>query len=552
MRRTLSAALAAGLLLLAGCHTSEPSTVNYADLPPPPPSGAPDATAPQTYESPVEYVPAERSPASPPPADALHFRHAEPGAGEDYKPFEDNGWATPARAPLSTFAVDVDRASYSNVRRFLLDGQAPPPDAVRVEEMINYFPYRYAEPDGRDPVRITAEVGVAPWNAEHRLVRVGLKAREVDFGSAPPANLVFLVDVSGSMDEPAKLPLVQASLRLLVRELRPQDRVSLVVYAGAAGRVLPPTSGADKAAILGAIDRLQAGGSTAGGDGIRLAYKTAREAFVRGGSNRVILATDGDFNVGVSSESDLVRLVEHERTSGVYLTVLGFGTGNLQDREMQALADHGNGHHAYVDNLLEARKTLVDELGGTLLTVAKDVKAQVEFNPARVAAYRLVGYENRVLQDWEFNDDTRDGGEMGAGHTVTVLYEVVPTGVGTALVDPLRYAPRPATPPAAAASGELLHVKVRYQPPTGGASRLLTHAVPDRVAAPSADFRFASAVAAFGMLLRGSPHRGTATLADVVALAREGRGDDPDGYRAEFVRLVEAYRGLQARTASAD
>ncbi len=482
---------------------------------------------------------------------------------ESYARIEENGFRSVGASPLSTFSIDVDRASYANVRRFIQAGERPPVDAVRIEEMINYFPYEWdaGRGSGRDaaagdhPFQVLTEVWDAPWKPEHRLVRIGLRAPSIDTEDLPPSNLVFLLDVSGSMSSPDKLPLLKKAFALLAEQLRPQDRVAIVVYAGAAGLVLPPTPGNRRARILSAVERLQAGGSTAGGAGIALAYEVAREHFVEDGNNRVILATDGDFNVGASSDAEMVRLIEKERESGIFLTVLGFGTGNLKDSKMEQIADHGNGNFHYVDGLLEARKVLVEEMGGTLFTVAKDVKLQVEFNPARVAAYRLIGYENRLLADEDFNDDTKDAGELGAGHTVTALYEVVPEGLPVPRsVDPLRYQPtaEPRTPveapPAEALPGafedELLYVKVRYKEPDGSESRLLAHAVADRARPPSRSFRFAAAVAGFGMLLRDSPHSGGLTPNDVIALAERGRGDDPRGYRGEFIRLVEAVRDL--------
>lgn len=474
----------------------------------------------------------------------------EPWNTEEYGHTEENPFLAVSAHPLSTFSIDVDRAAYSNVRRFLLDGQAPPKDAVRIEELVNYFPYDYAGPTGDDPVAIHTELGPAPWKAQHQLLRIGLQARKVDLRGLPPSNLVFLLDVSGSMDEPNKLPLVKASITMLVNNLRHEDRVAIVVYAGSAGLVLPSTQGDEKAKILEAIDRLEAGGSTAGGAGIKRAYDEAVANFIRGGNNRVILATDGDFNVGVSSDGELVRLIEDRRKSGVFLTVLGFGMGNLKDSKMEQLADHGNGNYAYIDNLLEAKKTLVHEMGGTLFTVAKDVKIQVEFNPARVRAYRLIGYENRLLADEDFTDDTKDAGEMGAGHSVTALYEIVPTGVATDVTirvpDSLRYqtvrTPR-------SGGGELGFVKVRYKQPDGDRSRLLTLPVsgePGRT--PSPEFRFQTAVAEFGLLLKGSAYRGVANFEEVIAAARSSLGADPDGYRAEFVKLAQAAQSLGLAT----
>ena len=474
---------------------------------------------------------------------------------ESYAHIDENDFKLVRASPLSTFSIDVDRASYANVRRFIQDGERPPVDAVRIEEMINYFPYEWGAVAGEHPFAVTTEVWEAPWKGRHRLVRIGLHAESIDTEDLPPNNLVFLLDVSGSMSPQDKLPLLKRAFALLVDQLRPRDRVATVVYAGAAGMVLPSTPGDRRDEILAALDRLEAGGSTAGGEGLRLAYETAREHFIDGGNNRVVLATDGDFNVGPSSDGEMVRLIERERESGVFLTVLGFGTGNIKDSKMEQIADHGNGNFHYVDGLLEARKVLVEEMGGTLLTLAKDVKLQIEFNPARVAGYRLIGYENRLLADEDFNDDTKDAGELGAGHTVTALYEVVPAGVEVPRegeVDELRYQPQADDPPLSEFDGELMYVKVRYKDPDGAKSRLLERAVADRLGSPSVDFRFATAVAGFGMLLRGSDHAGDLTLDDVVRLADKSRGDDPRGYRGEFIRLVEAVRDLGLLEADED
>ncbi|MDE2652736.1 MAG: von Willebrand factor type A domain-containing protein [Gemmatimonadota bacterium] len=479
------------------------------------------------------------------------YAYRRPYNTESYAEINENEFKTVGEAPLSTFSIDVDRASYANVRRFIQDGQRPPVDAVRIEEMINYFPYQWGDVAGEHPFAVTTEVTQAPWKREHRLVRIGLHAESIDTEDLPPSNLVFLLDVSGSMSSQDKLPLLKKAFALLVDQLREQDRVAIVVYAGAAGLVLPSTPGSQKDEILAALEKLRAGGSTAGGAGIKLAYDVARKYQMDGGNNRVILATDGDFNVGASSDDAMVKLIEKERESGTFLSVLGFGTGNLKDSKMEQIADHGNGNFAYIDGLLEARKVLVEEMGGTLLTLAKDVKLQVEFNPATVSGYRLIGYENRLLADEDFNDDTKDAGELGAGHTVTALYEVVPAGVAMPRpsVDPLRYqVQQPAgneAPPPSRFEDELMFVKVRYKDPDGDRSKLLQHAVMDRAGTPSADLRFAAAVAGFGMLLRDSEHAGTFTLDDIVSLAEQGRGDDPRGYRGEFIRLVEASRDLK-------
>ena len=457
---------------------------------------------------------------------------------EQYDRFDDNPFMEVAKQPLSTFAIDVDRASYANVRRFLQQGRTPPRGAVRIEELINYFPYDYPDPDD-GPIAVNAEVAPAPWRREHQLVRIGLQAKRVRVDHLPPSNLVFLIDVSGSMQSADKLPLLKTAFRLLVQQLRPEDRVAIVVYAGRAGVILESTSGARQQRILAAIDGLEAAGSTAGGAGLRRAYAVAAEQFIAGGNNRVILATDGDFNVGESSDEEMVDLIESKRKTGVFLTVLGFGQGNLQDAKMQKLADHGNGNYAYVDNLLEAQKVLVQELGGTLYAVAKDVKVQIEFNPARVAAYRLIGYENRMLAARDFNDDKKDAGEMGAGHSVTALYEIVPAGGGHGAPDPLRYQPASAVREPTA-SQELLYVKVRYQAPDGDRSELISLPVTQTTDDPSTDFRFQAAVAEFGLLLRDSKHKGEAHWSSVVNGAQKSLGTDPGGYRAEFVRLAEA------------
>jgi Ca-activated chloride channel family protein len=475
-------------------------------------------------------------------------RRREPWNTEEYSRIYDNRFHDVLRTPVSTFSIDVDRASYGNVRRFLSEGRLPPKDAVRIEELVNYFSYEYAEPTGRHPFTVATDLGPAPWNSKHRLLRIGLQGRRYAARELPPSNLVFLIDVSGSMQSPDKLPLVKQAFRVLVNELRPEDRVAMVVYAGSAGLVLPPTSGSERETILAALERLEAGGSTAGGAGIRLAYDVARRHFVREGNNRVILATDGDFNVGVSSEGELVRLIEQKRAEGTYLTVLGFGTGNYKDARLEQLADKGNGNYAYIDTFMEAQKVFGTELTATLFTIARDVKLQVEFNPARVRGYRLIGYENRLLEREDFNDDTKDAGELGAGHTVTALYEIVPAGVAsdalTGSVDPLRY--QREERPSAGRDTEWLTVKLRYKPLDSDHSRLLVHAVEDRDENRelTGDFAFAAGVAAFGMTLRESEHRGTASFGQALALARRGRGADEHGYRAEFIRLVETAQSL--------
>ena len=476
------------------------------------------------------------------------------GNTEAYSHIDENPFLDVAHAPLSTFSVDVDTASYSNTRRFLKDGQLPPKDAVRIEELINYFTYDYPQPVGDAPFSVTAEISEAPWNPSHRLVHIGLQGKRIPMENLPPANLVFLLDVSGSMNEPLKLPLVKSAMKMLTEQLTSRDRVAMVVYAGSSGLVLPPTSGERKGEILAAIDRLEAGGSTNGGQGIQLAYKLAEENFIKGGVNRVILATDGDFNVGVTNEGDLVRLIEEKRQSGVFLSVLGFGTGNVKDSTMEKLADRGNGNYAYIDSTEEARKVLGEQIGGTLFTIAKDVKIQVEFNPKQVAAYRLIGYENRLLRDQDFNDDTKDAGEIGAGHTVTALYEVVPFGqkFENPGVDPLKYQ-QPVKPSEMAGSNELMTVKLRYKEPSQNQSKLVSVSLADsraKLDAASDNFKFASAVAAFGMLLRDSKYKADASYNKVIELARASLGADPQGYRSEFIQLAETARMLFSHRAS--
>ena len=497
-----------------------------------------DMAAPLPYAAPAMAGPTRA-------ADPAHRMDPEHNR-EGYEHLTENPFLPVASAPLSTFSIDVDRASYANIRRFIEQGQRPPVDAVRIEEMINYFTYDYDDVRGGDPFEVHTEVARAPWQHDHRLVKIGIQGERLDLSETPPNNLVFLLDVSGSMHSPDKLPLLQKAFSMLVDELRPEDRVAIVVYAGAAGLVLESTPGDEKGTILEAIDALQAGGSTAGGAGLRLAYDVARRNHIEGGNNRVILATDGDFNVGESSDGAMVRLIEEKREQGTFLTVLGFGTGNLQDAKMEQISNHGNGNYAYIDSELEARKVLVNELGGTLVTIAKDVKIQVEFNPERVQAYRLIGYENRLLAAEDFNDDTKDAGELGAGHTVTALYEVVPVGVEfeTRDVDGLRYQ-RPAETSVRSDSEELMFVKLRYKEPTGSRSRLIEHPVRDRVRNASADLRWAAAVAGFGMILRESEHCGGFSIQDVLALARGAQGQDSEGYRADFLRLVEATQVLE-------
>jgi len=464
---------------------------------------------------------------------------------EEYSAINENIFHNPVRNPLSTFSIDVDAASYSNIRRFISASQMPPKDAVRIEEMINYFTYDYAQPDEDKPFSINTEVGTCPWDNDHYLVHIGLQGRNIPTEDLPPTNLVFLLDVSGSMNQANKLPLLKSAFKLLVEKLRSEDKVSVVVYAGAAGLVLPPTSGNQKQTIIAALDRLQAGGSTAGGQGIKLAYKTARQNFLQDGNNRVILATDGDFNVGESSNAAMERLIEEERKSGVFLTVLGFGMGNYKDSKMEILADKGNGNYAYIDNILEAKKVFVNEFGGTLFTIAKDVKIQVEFNPNFVQAYRLIGYENRKLRDEDFNNDKKDAGELGSGHTVTALYEIIPIGVQdkyTGSIDPLKYQD-PKSDKRKNYGNEIMTVKLRYKEPDGDISKLVSGTVKNKIVSfeeTSNNFRFSASVAGYGMILRDSEFKGKVDYTMVLEWANNSKGADKEGYRAEFIRLIES------------
>ncbi|MGZ3837914.1 MAG: YfbK domain-containing protein [Flavisolibacter sp.] len=470
---------------------------------------------------------------------------------ESYDPITENAFHRVIDDPLSTFSIDVDGASYSNVRRFLNAGQLPPAGAVRIEELINYFPYDYPQPAGPEPFQVQTELSGCPWNSRHQLVMIGLQGKIIPAENLPPSNLVFLIDVSGSMMDPLKLPLVKKSLQLLTDQLREEDRISIVVYAGNAGLVLPATSGSHKTRIREAIDAMEAGGSTAGGQGIRLAYKVAAENFMKKGNNRIILCTDGDFNIGASSNAEMEKLIEQERKTGIFLTVLGYGMGNYKDSKMEILADKGNGNHAYIDGIREARKVLVNEFGGTLFTIAKDVKLQVEFNPAKVQGYRLVGYENRMLQKQDFNDDQKDAGELGSGHTVTALYEIIPAGVKDSFlkdIDPLTYQGRPELAPEARESGEIMRVKLRYKHPQGEKSLLIEKRIGEKdiaFAKASDNFRFASSVAEFGMLLRNSEFRGKASFSHVWLTAKAAVGRDDEGYRKEFLSLVKKAEALE-------
>ncbi|MBT9302145.1 vWA domain-containing protein [Pseudomonas sp. TAE6080] len=523
------------LVALAGCGLSSRDEAK-----------APEAVAiPELQSAPIQAQGAMlKRMAMPAPmamhdAVAMEYR-AEPR--EQYQNLPDNPVHSVAQTPVSTFSVDVDTGSYANVRRFLNQGRLPPEGAVRLEEMVNYFPYDYALPTDGSPFGVTTEVASTPWNPNTRLLRIGIKASERAVAELAPANLVFLVDVSGSMDRREGLPLVKSTLKLLVDKLRAQDRVSLVVYAGESRVVLKPTSGRDKAKIRNAIDQLTAGGSTAGASGIELAYQMAREGFIDQGINRILLATDGDFNVGISDFDSLKQMAVDQRKSGVSLTTLGFGVDNYNEHLMEQLADAGDGNYAYIDNLREARKVLVEQLSSTLAVVARDVKLQVEFNPAQVSEYRLLGYENRALKREDFNNDKVDAGEIGAGHTVTALYEIVPKGT-KGWLEPLRYTSAPAAEGNAA---ELAMLRVRYKPAAGGSSRLIEHPINNARHAASDDLRFAAAVAAFAQQLKGDGrYTGSMSLKDTATLARSARGDDPYGLRNEFVQLVELAQSLK-------
>lgn len=448
--------------------------------------------------------------------------------------FEEKAFMTAADQATTTFAIDVDRASYANVRRYLSQGMLPPPEAVRIEEMINYFDYDYPQPTGDVPFSVTTEVAGCPWANGHRLLRIGIQGAQLDPWRMAPNRLVFLLDVSGSMSPPQRLPMIQSAFRVLVNQLRAEDTVAIVVYAGASGLVLPPTSGADKDTILAALGNLAAGGSTAGGAGIELAYKVAQENFDPKANNRVILATDGDFNVGISDLDDLQELIEAKRDSGIFLTTLGVGDDNYRDSVLELLADKGNGNYAYLDSIQEAEKVFKKELTGTLVTIAKDVKVQLEFNPELVASYRQIGYENRALANEDFDDDTKDAGELGAGHSVTALYEIVPVSPD--------------------AKGTIATLRLRYQEPRGSASRLITASAIDEGKSEytaSPDLQFAAAVTEIGMLLRDSPHKGTATFAEALKLARIARGSDLDGLRTEFLQLADSARVMKGRDQTA-
>lgn len=470
-------------------------------------------------------------------------------SSESYATINENQFRNALKNPLSTFSIDVDAASYTNIRRFINNGGLPPADAVRIEEMINYFDYDYPQPKGKDPINIVTEIANAPWNTSHKLIKIGLQGRKISTEKLPASNLVFLIDVSGSMNQANKLPLLVSSFKLLTDQLRSSDKVAIVVYAGNAGLVLPSTPGDQKIKIKDALDKLSAGGSTAGGQGIELAYKVASENFIKGGNNRVILATDGDFNVGASSDEDMEKLIEKKRKSGIFLTTLGYGMGNYKDSKMEVLANKGNGNYAYIDNITEARKVLVNEFGGTLFTIAKDVKLQIEFNPSKVQSYRLIGYENRMLKAKDFNDDQKDAGELGSGHTVTALYEVIPVGIKSTFsgsVDDLKYQSN-SKPVVLGNSKELLTVKLRYKQPNGSVSRLVEQPVIDNSVPfnkTSSNFRFSAAVAEFGMLLRQSDFRQNSSFDQVIRNAQNAVGNDNEGYRSEFIKLAKSAKLL--------
>lgn len=537
MKKTISKiALLAYLPLMIGCATpSTPYTGNYSNqlsspaydksysMPMPMATGAPETAAQVT----------------------------EPGKPntENYNIIYENPFLEVTQNPLSTFSIDVDTASYSNIRRFINDQQLPPKDAVRIEEMINYFTYDYPQPEGNDPFSINMELSDSPWNKDNKIVHIGLQGKKIELKNMPDSNLVFLVDTSGSMEDENKLPLLKSAFKLLVNQLRPNDRVSLVTYAGSAGVVLPSTPGSEKGKILDALDRLSAGGSTAGGEGIQLAYKVAAENFIKNGNNRVILATDGDFNVGVSSDSELVRMIEVKRDQGTFLSVLGFGTGNYKDSKMEQLADKGNGNYAYIDNIKEAKKVFVDQMGGTLLPIAKDVKLQIEFNPVKVKAYRLIGYENRMLNNEDFNNDKKDAGELGAGTTVTALYEIIPANVAASLpeVDKLKYQ-ETVIKEESIGTNEMMNLKFRYKDPNDSVSKLITKSIDDKsigLNKTSDNFRFSAAVAGFGLLLRDSQYKGDINFQKVLDLAINAKGQDKEGYRDEFIKLVQSVSSLK-------
>ncbi|RNF84996.1 vWA domain-containing protein [Montanilutibacter psychrotolerans] len=561
MKRHLLFVAILGCAALTSCQTAGDSAASASDK-------ESDPTEGRAPEAPLEFVAvtgsreqraelARRAPAGAPSLNGYLAQPMQAIAGhpvantEKYAQRDDNPVQRTSEQPVSTFSIDVDTGSYSNVRRMLTQGQRPPADAVRAEEFLNYFDYGHAAPQSREtPFRVSTELALAPWNSKRQLLMIGIKGYDVPKASLPPANLVFLIDTSGSMNSPDKLPLLKESFAMLTRQLRPQDRVSIVVYAGAAGLVLPPTAGDRQEEILSALDRLSAGGSTNGGDGIRLAYATARQAFVEGGSNRVILATDGDFNVGTVDGGSLETMVGDQRKSGIALTTLGFGQGNYNDALAEKLADVGDGNHAYIDSVQEAQKVLVQQMGATLMTIARDVKIQVEFNPATVAEYRLIGYENRLLNREDFANDKVDAGDIGAGHQVTALYEITPTGTDGDRLPALRYG---ADAPAAGNTREVAHVRLRYKRPEQDTSRLIEAPILRSQLKPAAgeSMRFAAAVAGFADLLRGGSRFDGWSWDAVAATARGAQGDDRGGERAGFIELMELARPMLAGDAAA-
>ena len=512
-----------------------PRTSNVPPPPPPPPVAYSDAVEEirvNPNQQRLEYEPVHNT--------------------EEYNHLQENDFKSALNTPLSTFSIDVDNGSYSNIRRYLMGGRLPPVDAVRIEEMINYFDYDYEAASGDHPFSVTTEVATCPWNPKNRLVHIGLQGKNIPTDNLPSSNIVFLLDVSGSMNQSNKLPLLKNAFKMLIKQLKAEDRVAIVVYAGASGVVLPSTPGTEKRQMRLALDGLSAGGSTAGAQGIQLAYKIAQENFIKGGNNRVILATDGDFNVGQSSQGELVRLIEGKRDKGIFLSVLGFGTGNYKDARMEQLADNGNGNYAYIDNIQEARKVLVTEMQSNLFTIAKDVKLQIEFNPIHVKEYRLVGYENRLLNDEDFNDDKKDAGEMGPGHTVTALYEIIPAhaedGQSTS-IDPLKYQESNVTA-SAKNDPDMMTIKLRYKEPDADKSKLFQLATRDADKSlndASENFRFSSAVASFGMMLRDSKYKGDANYDNITELAQGALGDDKQGYRKEFLTLIELCKSFDER-----
>lgn len=520
---------------LSGCPTTTvvnpPTSYSQSDIY----SGA---TA-NTYSAPMPMASASTAP------NAVSQESKIGNNSEEYSKIVDNGYLEVSSNPLSTFSIDVDTASYSNIRRFIENGQTPPKDSARIEEMINYFSYDYPQPTGNDPFSINMEMSNAPWNNEHKLVSIGLQGKNIDKENMPSSNIVFLIDTSGSMGDPNKLPLLKESFKLLVNQLRKEDKVSIVAYAGSAGLVLDATSGDNKQKIISALDQLSSGGSTAGGAGINLAYKIAKDNFIKNGNNRVILATDGDFNVGASSDAELVKLIEQKRDEGTFLSVLGFGMGNYKDSKMEQLADKGNGNYAYIDGIKEAKKVFVDQMGGTLLPIAKDVKLQVEFNPVKIKSYRLIGYENRKLNNEDFNDDKKDAGELGAGTSVTALYEVVPVSSN---VDALKYQQNTTVTNAALQSNELINVKFRYKDPKESESKLISKPLLENNTdfnQTSDNFRFAASVAGFGMLLRDSQYKGDININKIIDMAKNSKSYDLQGYRNDFINMLNLYNSMK-------